>query len=172
MKRALFLSLAGLALCSAASAETLRHTINAETKKIEHAFMTRDMNAFEKLMQAYATSDFKYVEAGKTMGLEDMVAGMKMSFSTLTKMKSSSSTTLKLIEKGDTGTALIEHKMKALSSGPDKKVHVVVFSGFSTDEYRKEGGRWKLASMTWTKQDMTRDGKPFNPMAMPAGSGW
>ncbi len=172
MKRTLLIPIAALALVSLASAESLRHTIKEMNKKIEHAFMKLDMDAFAKATQPYVTSDFKYVENGKTMGFEDMVASMKMSFMTLTKMKSSSSTTLKLVMKGDTGTAFTEHKMKSLSSGPDKKTHLMVFDGFTTDDFRKEDGKWKMARMTWTKESMTMDGKPFDPMkSMPAGSG-
>lgn len=155
--------LATLALISSGLAEDLRQVVDSQNKKIEHAFFKMNMAAFEKALRPNVTADFKYAQNGQPVGFDEIVSTVKQGFVAFAKMKSSSSKTMKLASHGDTGEAVTERKFVAILKGAEKKPHVMAFDGFTDDTFRKEDGKWKLASMTWTKSDMTLDGKPYNP---------
>jgi hypothetical protein len=137
--------------------------------KVEYAFLKMDMAALEKAFRPIVTADFKYVQDGKPMGYDKMVSTVTKEFVSFAKMKSSSSKTVKLTRHGDIGEAVIERKQVGILKGAEKSPHVMTFHGFTNDSFRKVDGKWKLASMTWTKSDLTLDGKPFNPMKSASG---
>jgi hypothetical protein len=166
MNKALTVFAVALGVVCLASAGNLRKDIESANKKIHAAFMKKDIGAFEKITREVTTSDFKYVENGKTETYDDMIAGMKQSFAMMQKMKSADSKILNLSVHGDTGTCETRHRMVSISEGPDHKAHTMVFSGVSKDGFRKESGEWKMSSMEWVKETMTMDGKPFDPSKM------
>ena len=164
MKRILPIIVIALAVSSLASADNLRNKIESMNRKIHNAFMKKDINAFEQITRKGITSDFKYVENGTPESYDEMVAQMKQSFNMMQKVTAANSRILKLSIHGDTADCSTTHHMMAIVGGQDKKTHKMSFDGVSNDSYRKEDGKWKLASMVWGKQKMTMDGKPFDPM--------
>ncbi|MCE9557311.1 MAG: nuclear transport factor 2 family protein, partial [Armatimonadetes bacterium] len=107
---------------------------------------------------------------GKTMDFDTMVAQMKAGMGPGVKMSYSTTKILSVTEKGKTGTAKMTSSMGMSEVGPDKKTHKMTFVGTSSSTFRLEGGKWKMASMSWGKQTMTMDGKPFDPSKMAAPS--
>lgn len=146
-----------------ASAGSLRSDIEALDKTVHETMMRKDAVGFTKAMRAATTKDFKYVENGKTMSFDKMVEGIKSGFALMKKMLAADPKILTVKEKGNTGVATIQHNLSGIMVGPDKKNHTMTFTGVSTDIYRKEGGKWKMTSMTWTSQKMFMDGKPLAP---------
>ena len=150
----------------AAQAQSLRAQVEASNKKIHAAMMKKDMPGLEKLFKAAMTKDFKYVEGGKTMSYEEMVAGMKMGLGSMKKVTVASTKIIAVKEKGNTATTTCEHSMGGITVGPDKKDHTNVFSGMAVESYVKVGSKWLMSKMEWKSSKMTMDGKP---MAMPGG---
>ncbi len=149
-----------------ASADTLKASVTDMNKKVNAALKQKDMKAFVAATKGSTTKDFKYIENGKTMNFDTMVATMKTSFASLKAVSSVTSTIKKIEEKGSKGTVWTEHMTIATMVGPDKKTHKMTMAGSSTSECVKEGKSWKVATMTWTNTAMTMDGKPFDMSKM------
>jgi len=164
MKKALPLIVVGLVAASLVRADNLRSMIQNMNRKVCHAMMKKDMAAFEKCTRGGVTSDFKYSENGQAEDYDSMLAHMKQGLTMMKTISTVNTKLVKLTQEGNSATATTRHHMVGIIAGPDKKNHKMVFDGISTDGYRKEDGKWKLASMTWGDQKMTMDGKPFNPM--------
>ncbi|HEY3782297.1 MAG TPA: nuclear transport factor 2 family protein [Fimbriimonadaceae bacterium] len=163
MKKSVILAVLALASLSFASTQSLKTEANKMNSEVAHAFMHKDMDAFEKITRAHVTSDFKHVEMGKTQTYDEMLAEMKQSFGSIKKLTSCTAVTSHVMVHGDTGTSITNHRMVGVIVGPDNKDHKMVMTGATKDTYRKEGGMWKLSEMNWTSQKMTLDGKPYNP---------
>ncbi len=141
----------------------------AVNKKLHAAMMKKDTDAFAKIVKEGVNSDFKYVEDGRSMNFDQMVANMRQGMSQMTKVTASDSKIVSLKEKGNSATAVMSHRMSGRMIGKDKKSHTTSFSGISTDVFRKQGGQWKMARMSWKSQKMTMDGKPYDPSKMGGG---
>jgi len=163
------LALTVVGLASLGQAQTLKAEIQKMNKPIKKAMMKKDINAFKKVVKGGVTSDFKYSEDGRSMGFDEMVAGMKQGFSMYTKISRADTKLVKVSEKGTMGTAVEQHVMEGMMMGPDKKAHKVAFMGTSNETYRKVKGKWMMASMAMKTDKMTMDGKPMNPQAMGDG---
>lgn len=150
----------------AAQAQSLKAQVEASNKRIHAAMMKKDLTGLEKLFKAGMTKDFKYVEGGKTMTYDEMVAGMKMGIGSLKKVTVASTKIIAVKEKGNAATITCEHSMGGVTAGPDKKDHTNVFTGMAVESYVKVGGKWLMSKMEWKNSKMTMDGKP---MAMPGG---
>jgi hypothetical protein len=170
MRRSTVILAATLGLISSALATNLREAVDGQNKKIEHAYLKMDAAAFEKALRPNVTANFKYTENGKSMGFDEMVSTVKHGFVVFAKMRSSRSKTVKLTSHGHTGEAVTGRRFVATLKCTAKKPYVMAFDGFTDETFRKEDGQWKLASMSWTKSDMTMDGKPYKPMKA-AGAG-
>lgn len=153
--------LVGLALCVFASADNLRSQIEAMNKTMHTVMMKKDINGFVKAVKGGITSDFKYSEQGRSMTFDEMVAGMRQGFAMMQKMTAADSKIVSLKEKGNAATCTTGHVMKAVTMDGKKKPHKMEFTGTSIETYRKEKGKWKMASMTWSDQKITMDGKPL-----------
>ncbi len=164
--KAIAVAVVVVSLASVASAESLRSQITAADKSYERIMMKKDMDAFDKLMRPSITSDFIYQEMGQTMTYDKMFAQMKMGMGAMTKMKSVVSKLLTLKESGDKATATTLRSMSGFTAGPDKKDHLLSFSGTTTDTYVKQAGKWKFAKMVWGKETMSMDGKVIDPSKM------
>jgi hypothetical protein len=164
--KAMSLPLALLALAAGASAQTLGSQIDKFNRLADHALLTNDIVAFQKVMQGGVTSDFKYVEYGNSMGFKQMVDNMKTGMAMMKKMKSASSKTLSIKASGTGAVAMTVREMSGTIIGPDKKPHTMDYVGTTTDVYRHEGGKWKMASMTWKDEKMMMDGKKVDPSKM------
>ncbi len=166
MKKISFAILAvGLAMASHADS-SLRATIDSTNKKIEACMMKKDIEGFVKIVKPWITKDFKYSEGGQTMTFDQMVKNMRDGMGQLHKVTAASTKVVSLKEMGDKAVVVMRHHSAGIMMGPDKKKHTMVFDGTSTSDMRKEGGKWRMATMSWGKQTMTMDGKPFNPQAM------
>jgi len=154
-----------VAVLGTASAQSLRSELDAANRAVGKMMMARDIKGFTKVMKATVTPDFVYAEAGRTLTFDQMCAEMGMGMSQMKKMHKAESKTLSLVEKGNAATVMTSHHMSGTMIGPDKKTHVMTFTGTSKDTYVKKGGAWKMSKMAWVKQTMLLDGKPFDPMA-------
>ena len=152
-----------IALCSVASAESLRGVIDATNSKVHSALMKKDARAFQNALRPVATRDFKYVEGGKTMTFSEMCKNTEMSMAMMPKITNAYSAILKCKESGDTGTATMRHTMIGTMIGSDKKTHVLNMVAMSNYTFIKLRGKWLMSSMTWGDTSMKMDGKPFNP---------
>lgn len=124
----------------------------------------KDFATLSKQMKAGTTSDFKYTEEGKTQTFDQMMQNMKMGLGMMNKLTVCSTKLLTLKEKGDKAVATNQHMMVGTMTAPDKKTHTMSFSGVSENTYVKQGGKWKMASMTWKSMKQTMDGKPIPGM--------
>jgi hypothetical protein len=59
----------------------------------------------------------------------------------------------------------ISHNLSGTTMGQDKKLHKFEMGGVSKNDWRREGGVWKMSTFTWISEKMTMDGKPFDPSA-------
>jgi len=155
-----------LVLGSTTHAESLKSMILKNDAASKKALMAKDMAAFKKSMQPYITSDFKYIEAGRTMNFDQMLAGMKQGTGSLQKITDVVSKLIKLNEKGDKATAEMTRSMSGTMTGPDKKMHKLTMSGKTVETYVKKDGKWKLAIMDWKSSEMIMDGKKMDPSQM------
>ena len=164
--RKLTLILSLLVISAVSFAGSLKSEIEAMNAKVTACLKKMDIAGFEKIVKAGVTSDFKHVENGKAMNFSQMVTQMREGMKSMSKITKIGTKLKSLKESGNTATATTWHMMEGVMIGPDKKSHTMGFSGTSTDVFRKVGGKWKMASMTWTDQKMTMDGKPFDPSQM------
>jgi len=149
-----------------AAVATLRSEIETMSKKGSKLMMAKNVSGFVALVRSGVSSNFQYVENGKTEAFEVMAEGMKLGIGGMQKITRSASKIVSLKESGTGATCMMQHLMVGTVAGPDKKPHTLSFTGTSKDTYVKEGGKWKMSRMEWVKQTMTMDGKP-----MPASGG-
>ena len=159
--KVLVVTVAASALLCVASAQSLRSQVEAANKTTHKLMMAKDVKGLTKEWKGAATKDFKYVEAGRTMNMDQMCQGMAMGLGGMKKVLKADSKPLSVKEKGNTGTSTTSHVMEGITVGPDKKSHTVTFTGVSTETYVKQGGKWKMSKMVWGKQTTLMDGKPM-----------
>jgi len=94
-----------------------------------------------------------------------MIAGVKQGFAAVTKYTSTYTKVLKVDVKGNDATALVVHRMTGVTVGPDKKPTSYSFDGVSIDGYHLDGGKWKMATMSW-KSSTVRVGGHLVKMGM------
>lgn len=161
---AVFAALFVVALAPAASLKaTATRAFRAAAVTIRH----RDARAFDKVVRPYLTADFKCTEQGQTMDYAQMLAGMKQSMTMMKHVTQASAKVQSCTEHGNMGKTSTHHVIIGTVLGEDKKTHKMVFNGQSNDTWVKQGGKWKMSTMVWAYQKMTRDGKPFNPQMAP-----
>lgn len=161
--RLALLALVALPAIVLAGDTSLKSQIEALNRPVCAALLKKDVATFEKLLAPTVAKDFKYQEpGGKPMGFKEMVAGMKMGMAAYTKVTKASVKVIAVKQSGNTATAIEQHTMEGLMSGPDKKSHKMVFVGTSNETYKKVGGKWLLTNMTMKADKMTRDGKPMS----------
>jgi len=156
-KLALMLSLIATAGLSHAD---LRSEITASNQKVEKAAMAKDITGAEAAYKESVTSDFKYVQAGKSMDFKTFLGEFTASIAMTDKVTAHSTRIISLTQNGNHATGKIERKMAGTMKGQDKKSHTMDWTGYFTEEYRKVGGKWKTATMTQGKQKFLMDGKP------------
>lgn len=164
--KAITVSLTLVGLVAFASADSLKEQINASGVKIGNAMKKKDMKAFEKIVKAGVTSDFKYIENGQSMTFDQMFQMMKSSFTMMDKVTTAENKILSLKESGKSATAKVRHTMAGTMKLQDNKVHKFTMTGVSHDTYKKVGKEWKMSIMDWKESKMTMDGKPFDPTKM------
>jgi ketosteroid isomerase-like protein len=162
--KAVTLAIALLGVLTVAHADDMRAQITAGAHKISAAMKKKDFRAMTKAMREGTTSDFKYTEADTTQTFDEMIANMKAGLSTMEKITICRTKVLNLKQKGDTVYGTMQHTMAGRMKGEDKKMHTMSFSGVSANTYRKEGGKWKMATMSWTSMKSMMDGKPVPGM--------
>jgi hypothetical protein len=140
----------------------VRSEINASLQKVEKAAMARDIKGAEAAYKESVTSDFKYVQAGKTQDFKTFLGNFTASIAMTDKVTSHSTRIISLKQSGNKATGEIERKMTGIMKTPDKKSHSIDWTGAFTEEYRKVGGKWKTATMTAGKQKFLMDGKPVS----------
>jgi len=138
----------------------LRSEIMAARKKQQKAAAAKDIKGAEAAMKESMTSDFKYVQDGKTHDAKTFISEFTASIVMMEKVTSSSTRIISLKENGNKASGEIELKMTGTMKNTDKKLHTVDWTGVFTEEYRKVGGKWKTATMTAGKQKFLMDGKP------------
>jgi Domain of unknown function (DUF4440) len=155
-----------IAVCgiSFAQADSLKSTIESSNKLITEAMKSKDFAKLTKELKAVVTKDFAYSEdsqPGKPQTFDQMLANMKMGIGSMKKVTVASATVLTVKEKGNSASSTAKHTMAGIVPGPDKKDHVLSYTGISTDTYVKQGGKWLMKSMSFKTTSMTMDGKPF-----------
>jgi hypothetical protein len=153
-------------VCGFAHADSLKSQIDAANTKVNDAMMKKD---FVKLRQSLANSvtpDFVYEEAGHKIDFDKMFATMKMGINQMGKLTLANSKILTIDRHGDIATCTTKRSMGGNMPGPDKKTHLIVYSGVSEDTYRKVGSQWKMSKMLWKNTSMTVDGKPMKSPPM------
>jgi hypothetical protein len=164
--KALTLALTFLAAVAFAHAADLRTHIAASSQTIANAIKKKDFATLNKEIRAGTTSDFKYIENGKSETIDVMMQGMKMGLAMMDKITVCKTKTLTLKQKGNTAVCTMEHTMVGRMKGQDKKTHTMSFTGVSEDTYVNQGGKWKMSSMAWKSQKQSMEGK-----AVPSGMG-
>jgi hypothetical protein len=147
-----------IAVAGLAHADLSSETIAAR-RKVERAAMAKDIKGAEAAYKECVTSDFKYVQAGKTQDFKTFLKNFSASIAMTDKVSSSSSRVISLHEDRNTGAGEIELKMTGTMKGPDKKSQSIDWTGRFREEYRKVGGKWKTSKMTAGKQKFLIDGK-------------
>jgi hypothetical protein len=142
-----------------ARADSLRAQIDASNKVVTTAMVKKDFATLSKEMKAGSTKNFKYTEAGKSQNLDEMLVNMKMGLGMMEKLTVCEAKLISLTQKGDTAVGMMKHTMVGTTKGQDKKTHTMSFTGVSENKYVNEGGKWKMASMTWKSNKQTMDGK-------------
>lgn len=165
MKRTAFL-LSLVVVAGVAQAGSLKDHALALNKAVMKTMKAKDIAAFEKLMKPNVTADFKYIEYGQVQDFKTMVENMKMGFKMMGKLLKHDLKIVSVSEGPNSGTFTYKTQMESTIIGEDKKTHIMGFGGTAVDTFRKEGGKWKLATMTWKEMKMTLDGKPFDPSKM------
>jgi hypothetical protein len=122
---------------------------------------------FSAKLKSDSTSDFQYIEAGKTEDLDTMLAGIKASMGMMGESESASAKVLKIWKTKDGLTTVESHQMTYRAPGPDGKKHHFTYKGKFTDEWRMEDGKWKLAKLTVSATNMYQDGKLMDMSKMP-----
>jgi hypothetical protein len=153
-----------LVVTAVASADSLKSAVHKMGNKASVALAHKDFKGFEAAIKPFVTPDFKYIEQGNSMGLSQMVEGIKQGVGPM-NVTSANDKTLSVTEQGKTGTIMSTHSLTGTMKGPDKKTHKIVARITSKDAWVKVGSTWKMSSMTVVSSKMTRDGKPFDPMA-------
>lgn len=138
----------------------LRSETSAARRKVEKAAMAKDVKGAQAAYKESVTSDFKFVQDGKTQDYKTFIGNFTESIVMMDKVTSSTNRIISLKESGKNATGKIELKMLGIMKTPDKKLHKIDWTGEFTEEYRKVGGKWKTASMTAGKQKFLMDGKP------------
>lgn len=161
--------LAVLCVAAFSPAADLRSMIVKMNRQVDNAIKRKDSRSFERLTRAYVTDDFKYMEDGKTMSYDEMLAMMKGSMGQIQRCDSVNTRILSLKQRGNMATASSLHTMSGRVMGPDKKSHRMKMSSKSMETYVKDGKMWKMKSMSWSNTKMTMDGKPMDPKMMGGG---
>jgi ketosteroid isomerase-like protein len=138
-----------------------RSEIKASFQKVEKAAMAKDIKGAEAAYKESVTSDFKYVQDGKTQDFKTFLANFTASIAMTDKVISHSTRIISLKESGNKAFGEIERKMTGTMKADGKKTQTFDWIGVFTEEYRKVRGKWKTATMTAGKQKFLVDGKPF-----------
>ena len=154
-----------LAVAVAAPGQSLGAQIETANRTNRRLMMAKDVAGLTKAMRKNVTTDFKYVEEGRTTDFAAMCAGMAMGLGRMDRMIEAGAKTLTLRERGVMATATTWHTMEGTTKGAGKESHTISFKGTSEDTYVKRGGRWKMAKMAWIEQTMSIDGKLLGSMA-------
>ena len=150
-----------LAATSFSLADSVKSLISKRDAQVTKALKEKDMDKFSELMKAEVTPDFQYIDMGKSQTLDAMLSEMKSSLDMMKRVSVCTSKIVSFRKSGEMITCKVRRVMGGEDMGPDKKLHKSMFAGTSTDEYKKIDGEWKLASMKWSDQMMTMDGKPM-----------
>ena len=122
--------------------------------------MAKDVKGAEAAYKESVTSDFKFVQDGKSQDYKTFIGNFTASIVMMEKVTSWSNRIISLKESGKNASGKVELKMLGVMKTPDKKLHKIDWTGEFTEEYRKVGGKWKTATMTAGKQKFLMDGKP------------
>jgi hypothetical protein len=160
----LTIAIALIAAIAVSRAADLRAQIEASNKVITTAMKKKDFATLSKEMKAGTTSDFKYMEAGKTQSFDQMMQNMKAGLGMMNKLTVCQAKVLTLKQKGNGATTTTEHTMVGTLMGQDKKSHTMSFTGVSENTYVNQGGKWKMSSMNWKSMKQMMDGKPVPGM--------
>jgi hypothetical protein len=147
-------------------AAEFKKEVDAGYKVLIPLIMKKDFKKIDAHLIATSTKDFVYIEEGKSMGLQEMLKGMKDGFGPFKKISKVVYTTSKPVVKGNTASCLCTHLVAGdyfAAEGADRDVHKVEFGGVSLDSFRKEGGKWKMSKMEWKSQKFMMDGKEIKP---------
>jgi hypothetical protein len=160
--------LAVMAVCLS-QAESLKSDIQAYNRAVSKAMMNKQFGKIEKMFKGGTTADFRYVEGGRKLTVDQMFEEIKAGLSSFPTVTMASATVVRCKEHAKTGEATCLYTMGGKMIGPDKKTHTVMSSGTSAETYVKVGGTWKMKSMVWSNNKMTMDGKPMDPSQMGHG---
>jgi hypothetical protein len=170
--KAIILPVCVLGLLTVAVADDLRTQLGSMGDAVQKAMMNRDIAAFNMALKGRVTPDFKYYEtaSAKPMTYDQMIAGMKMGFASMSSVKMAEMKVLSVkpdkVDMADSATVVTSHHMSAITTDAKKKSHVMTFSGTSIDTYKKVGGNWLMSSMTWKLQETKLDGHRMKPGQM------
>lgn len=139
---------------------SLKSEIQSMNDMAAKMLMKKDVDGFMKAIKPGVTSDFKYIEEGRAENFDAMAGMMKQGMAGFSKMVKVHANLVSLKETGSTAVANTKHVMVGVMAGKGKP-HTMAMTGLSVDTYKKQNGKWKLATMSWKSTTMTMDGKPF-----------
>lgn len=163
--------LCAVALVPTVWADDLGSHVKALNSRVQKALMKKDVASFEKILRPLVTPDFKHVENGQSMSFDQMVASMKQGMAMLQTINKAETQVISVKVKGNTGTVTVKHTMLGTTPKQEGKSSKLGFTGVSTDTYVKKNGKWLMSKMVWGKQQMTVDGKPFDPSKASGAAG-
>lgn len=130
-------------------------------KKIEVQMLKKDFKSLEKTMRNGISSDFIYEDAGHSLGFDQMFKQLSIGLGGFQQITFVKYKVLDLKESGINATATMEHTVGGKIGGSGQKIHMLVSTGKSIDDYSKIGDHWMMTKMKWKDFAVTMDGKPM-----------
>jgi hypothetical protein len=155
------IALATFALVAVAGAD-VRSYVRVCYVKADKDLQTKNFAAFDKLLRANITPDFKSTEMGQSEDYDKMFASIKQGFATVKRLDVCKTTIQKVQSNARIATFTSHRVMSGPLVGADGKTHKMYESMISTDVWIHVGKAWKLKSMTWSGEKLTLDGKPIS----------
>ena len=135
--------------------------IKAIYKSLDALTMKKDVDGLKKMIQSNTTKDFTYVgDDGKTLTGDAVFSNLAEQMKSIDKVKSSSTSLVSIVKKGDTITVKTKSATEMTAKTPgDEKLHVIKTTEGSVDIWKKVGAKWLLQSVKITSSGTWLDGK-------------
>jgi ketosteroid isomerase-like protein len=158
-----------LAFASSAALSTAARADDNADIKAAYVKITKAMKAKDiKAVMAMGTEDFSETDkSGKTYSGKETAKMMEEHFKSMKTLDVTMSAD-KITVNGKTATVLGSYNMSGTMVGPDGKTHTMANSGTSKDTLVKTPKGWLFKKVQSLKENMTMDGKPFDPSQMMA----
>ncbi len=157
--RRLILACAALALSAGAHADdkAVRKALEPMYRKMEQAFMKRDINA----VMALTAPGFTGKSGKETVAAEKVQMELGMRFAMLKEMKSVKMTIAKLTVKGGNAVVVNRYAFSGIIMPDKNKVVKMADTGVTRDTWTKTSKGWRLLQLETIRSNPTINGKPL-----------